>query len=67
MHPIDGVGVDEVRGIFLFFLCFLRFGGFSLILLKDKGKGLQFAAKMGNFIPTPSAQTLCKTFRLNIS
>ena len=40
---------------FVVFLCF------ALILLEDKGKRLQFAAKMGNFTPTPSAPTPCKT------
>ena len=39
---------------------FLRF---SLLLLKDKGKQQQFTAKMGNFTPTPSAPTPCKTSR----
>ena len=43
-----------------FFPLFLRF---SLLLLKDKGKQQQFAAKMGNFTPTPSAPTPCKTSR----
>ena len=57
-----------------FFFCFLRFFSFSLfffvflrlalILSEDKGKRLQFTAKMGNFTPTPSAPTPCKTSRL---
>ena len=42
------------------FPLFLRF---SLLLLKDKGKQQQFTAKMGNFTPTPSAPTPCKTSR----
>ena len=41
-----------------FFLVFLRF---SPLLLKDKGEQQQFTAKMGNFTPTPSAPTPCKT------
>ena len=45
----------------LSFFVFLRFSSFSLALLEDKGKRLQFAAKMGNFTPTPSASTPCKT------
>ena len=40
------------------FFVFLRF---SLTLLEDKGKQLQFNANMGNFTPTPSAPTACKT------
>ena len=38
---------------------FLRF--FVFILLEDKGKRLQFTAKMGSFTPTLSAPTPCKT------
>ena len=43
------------------FPLFLR--TFPLFLLKDKGKQQQFTAKMGNFTPTPSAPTPCKTSR----
>ena len=53
-----------------FFFAFLRFSSlffvflrFSLVLSEDKGKRLQFTAKMGNFTPTPSAPTPCKTSR----
>ena len=92
---LSGVGVDGVRGIFLFFcfsslfcfslfffaflsfffvfICFssllfafLRFFvilRFSLILSEEKGKQLQFTAKMGNFTPTPSVPTPCKASR----
>ena len=38
----------------------------SLLLLKDKGKQQQFTAKMGNFTPTPSAPTPCKTSRFKV-
>ena len=75
---LNGVGVDGVGVIFPFFyaffvflrifsLFFFRFFfvflRFSLLLLKDKGKQQQFTAKMGNFTPTPSAPTPCKTSR----
>ena len=40
--------------------------GFSLLILKDKGKQQRFTAKMGNFTPTPSAPTPCKTSRIII-
>ena len=43
-----------------FFFVFLRF---SPLLLKDKGEQQQYTAKMGNFTPTPSAPTPCKTSR----
>ena len=67
---LNGVGVDGV-GVIFPFLCilplFLRifplFFRFSLLLLKDKGKQQQFTRKMGNFTPTPSAPTPCKTSR----
>ena len=39
----------------------------SLLLLNDKGKQQQFTAKMGNFTPTPSAPTPCKTSRNHFS
>ena len=42
---------------FFFLLLFFVFLCFSLILLEEKGKRLQFTAKMGNFTPTPSAPT----------
>ena len=45
----------------LFLRIFPLFLRFSLLLLKDKGKQRQFTAKMGNFTPTPSAATPCKT------
>ena len=48
----------------LFLRIFPLFLRFSLLLLKDKGKQQQFTAKMGNFTPTPSAPTPCKTSRL---
>ena len=68
---LNGVGVDGVGVIFPFLLrifpLFLRifplFLRFALLLLKDKGKQQQFTAKMGNFTPTPSAPTPCKTSR----
>ena len=44
----------------LFFFVFLCF---SLALLEDKGKRLQFTANMGNFTLMPSAPTPCKTSR----
>ena len=43
------------------FFVFLRFSG---ILLRGRGKRLQFTATMGNFTPTPSAPTPCKTSRV---
>ena len=54
---------------FSFFFAFLRFSSlfflrFSLILLEDKGKRLQFTANMGNFTPTPSAPTPFRTSRI---
>ena len=78
LEVLTGIGVDGVGVIFPFFthfspfLCifplFLRifplFLRISLLLLKDKGKQQQFTAKMGNFTPTPSAPTPCKTPRL---
>ena len=51
---------DFLFFVSLFFVLF-RFLRFSLILLEDKGARLQFPAKMGNFTPTPSALTPCKT------
>ena len=69
---LNGVGVDGVGVIFPFFYAFFPFFflrifplflRFSLLLLKDKGKQQQFTAKMGNFTPTPSAPTPCKTSR----
>ena len=73
---VDGVG--GIFPFFRFFFCFsslfrfffLRFSSLffvflrsSLVLSEDKGKRLQFTAKMGNFTPTPSAPTPCKTSR----
>ena len=69
---LNGVGVDGVGVIFPFFYaffpCFYAFFPFfyafvPFFLLKDKGKQQQFTAKMGNFTPTPSAPTPCKTSR----
>ena len=61
---LNGVGVDGVGVIFPFFnAIFPFFYAFSPFLLKDKGKQQQFTAKMGNFTPTPSAPTPCKTSR----
>ena len=62
---LNGVGVDGVGVIFPFFYAFLLFFyAFSPLLLKEKGKQKQFTAKMGNFTPTPSAPTPCKTSRM---
>ena len=76
----NGVGVDGVVSDFPFFYAFFPFFyaffpffhaffplllRFSLLLLKDKGKQQQFTAKMGNFTPTPSAPTPCKTSRVS--
>ena len=69
---LNGVGVDGVGVIFPFFYAFFPFFlrifplflRISLLLLKDKGKQQQFTAKMGNFTPTPSAPTPCKTSRM---
>ena len=47
----------------LFLRIFPLFLRFSLLLPQDKGKQQQFTAKMGNFTPTPSAPTPCKTSR----
>ena len=47
----------------LFLRIFPLFLRFSLLLLKDKGKQQHFTAKMGNFTPTPSAPSPCKTSR----
>ena len=77
---LNGVGVDGGRSDFPLFLrifplflrifpLFLRnfplFLRISPLFLKGKGKEQQFAAKMGNFTPTPSAPTPCKTSRIN--
>ena len=73
-----GVGVDGVGVIFPFFYAFFaflrifslffRFSSiffrFSLLLLnKGQGQTTAIYCKMGNFTPTPSAPTLCKTSR----
>ena len=51
--------------LFPFFYAFFPlFFAFLCFLLKDKGKQQQFTAKMGNFTPTPSAPTPCKTSRV---
>ena len=60
---LNGVGVDGVGGIFPFFSFFFVFLRFCVALMEDKGKRLQFTARMGNFTPTPSALTPCKTSR----
>ena len=73
---LNGVGVDGVGVILPFFYAFFAFfrflsffslffvfRRFSFLLLKDEGKQQQFTAKMGNFTPTPSAPTPCKTSR----
>ena len=44
---LSGVGVDGVGEMSPLFLFFFRF---SLILSEDKGKRLQFTAKMRNFV-----------------
>ena len=44
--------------LFVFLFVFLRF---SVILLEDTGKQLQFTAKMGNFTSPPSAPSPFKT------
>ena len=80
---LNGVGVDGVGGMedfFLFFfafsflLVFLRSSSFffrfsSLFWYSPRGQGkrLQFTAKMGNFTPTPSAPTPCRTSRIFVS
>ena len=61
---VDGVGVTfpffDILPLFLrMFPLFLRV--FPLFLLKDKGKQQPCTAKMGNFTPTLSAPTPCKT------
>ena len=73
---LNGVGVDGVGVIFpffyaffvffmnffVFFFAFLRFS--SLFSSSPKGQGqttAKFTAKKGNFTPTPSAPTPCKT------
>ena len=58
----------EIAGAYIFPLFYAFFPLFlriSLLLLKDKGKQQQFTAKMGNFTPTPSAPTPCKTFQID--
>ena len=66
---LNGVGVDGVGGIFpffrffSFFFVFLRFSSLFWHSPRGQGKQLQFTAKMGNFTPTPSAPTPCKTSR----
>ena len=52
------------RFFFVFFFAFLRFS--SLFSSSPKGQGqttAKFTAKIGNFTPTPSASTPCKTSR----
>ena len=76
---LNGVGVDGVGVIFPFFyaffvflriflLFFFAFLSFSLLFSSSpKGQGqttAKFTAKMGNFTPTPSAPTPCKTSRI---
>ena len=61
------MGLDGVEGIFHFFvflrfLVVLRFS--SLFFILGQGQRLQFTAPMGNFTPTPSAPTPCKSFRI---
>ena len=56
---LNGAGLDDFPLFLRIFPLFLRI--FPLFLLKDKGKQQQFTAKMGNFTPTPSAPTPCKT------
>ena len=74
---LNGVGVDGVGVIFPFFyaffvflrifslfFAFLRFS--SLFSSPPKRQGqttAKFTARMGNFTPTPSAPTPCKTSR----
>ena len=68
---LNGVGVDGVGVIFPFFDAFFRFfthffAFFSLFSSSPKRQGqttAKFTAKMGNFTPTPSAPTPCKTSR----
>ena len=76
---MGGVGVDGVGGIlpFFVFFCFvfafsfcfvvLRFSSFSSLFsasLTGQGETTGFfTLKMGNFTPTPSAPTPCKTSR----
>ena len=74
---LNGVGVDGVgvifpffthfsffKQFFAFFFAFLRFSSLSLLLLKDIGKQQQnLLQNKGNFTPTPSAPTPCKTSR----
>ena len=47
---------------FVFFVSF--FFAFLLFSLRTRGKRLQFTAKLGNFTPTPSVPTPCKTTRI---
>ena len=73
---LNGVGVDGVGVIFLFFThfslfyAFFRFASFFFaflrflfFLLKDKDKQQQFTANLGNFTPTPSATDPVQNFR----
>ena len=76
---LNGVGVDGVGVIFPFFYAFSRFSTHffrffffaflrfsSLFSSSPKGRGqttAKFTAKKGNFTPTPSAPTPCKTSR----
>ena len=54
-----------VHAFFPFFFAFFpSFCIFPFFLRIDKGKQQQFTAKMGNFTPTPSAPTPCKTSRV---
>ena len=62
---LKGVGVDGVGGPFSFF-CFTSFLFSSFffvlfLLLVYRNRKLQFAEKMGNFTPTPSAPTPFET------
>ena len=73
---LNGVGVDGVGGIFpffffafFFFVFFLFFFAFLfsffafLLSLKGQGKTAAIYCKIGNFTPTLSALTPCKTSR----
>ena len=70
---LNGVGVDGVGVIFPLFLLIFRFLThffaffFSLFSSSPKGQGQTTAkstAEKGNFTPTPSAPTPCKTSRI---
>ena len=62
---LNGVGVDGVGVIFPFFHAFFPFFyAFVPLFFAFLCVSYRITAKMGNFTPTPSASTPCKTSRL---